>query len=81
MNMSWAFALINNRLAEIYFEKKGKRFVMQGHCYVKREEFTTKKELKEIDTDIKKHVLSYRKRRYRDKIGGLIFYTGKSTRI
>ncbi len=79
--MSWAFALINNRLAEIYFEKRGKMFVMQGHCYIKREEFTTKKEQKEIDTDIKKHVLWYRKGSYRDKIGGLMFYTGKPTRL
>lgn len=79
--MGWAFALINNRLAEIYFEKKGKTLTMQGHCYVRREEFTTKKEQKDIDTDIKKHVLSYRNGRYRDKLGGLIFQSGKPTRI
>ena len=71
--MFWAFALINNRLVEIFFEKRGKTIVMQGHCYVKRSEFTTKKEQKDINTDIKKHVLSYRKGRYRDKIGGEIF--------
>ena len=79
--MSWAFALINNRLSEIYFEKRGKKFVMQGHCYIRREEFTTKKELKEIGMDTKKHVLSYRTGRYRDKVGGLIFYAGKPTRV
>ena len=79
--MSWAFALINNRLSEIYFEKRGKMFVMQGHCYIRREEFTTKKEQKEIDTDIRKHVLSYRTGRYRDKIGGMSFYSGKPIRI
>ncbi len=73
--MSWAFALINNRLAEIFFEKKGKTIVMQGHCYVKRSEFTTKKEQKDVDTDIKKHVLSYRMGRYRDKVGGRIFWS------
>jgi hypothetical protein len=79
--MSWAFAIINNRLAEMYFEKKGKVFVMEGHCYVKREEFTTKSELKDIDTDTKKHVLSYRKGVYRDKLSGLVFHRDKPTRL
>ena len=73
LNMSWTFALINNRLAEIYFDRKGKTIVIRGHCYVERSEFTTKREQKYIDVDIKKHMFSYRGKRYRDKFNGRMF--------
>ena len=36
----WCFGLINNRLAEIYFEK-GK---ICGHCYAKESGYKTKQE-------------------------------------
>ena len=71
--MSWTFALINNRLSEIYFDKKGQVIHMRGHCYVERKEFTTKKELADIDSDIKKYSFSYRNGCYRNKLDGRFF--------
>ncbi|MBU4331672.1 hypothetical protein KKD19_02460 [Patescibacteria group bacterium] len=64
--MCWCFAIINNRLAEIYFDrdKKGNP-KFEGHCYVKRSEFKTKVEQKAIDEDITKYRFSYRKGEYR----------------
>ena len=63
--MSWCFALINNRLAEIFFEKCGRKIKILAHCYVKREEYKTKKELCWIDRETKKFRLSYRNKHYR----------------
>lgn len=71
--MSWTFALINKRLAEIYFEKRGSQIVPHGHCYVTREEFTTKREQKEIDSDIKQHIFSYWNKRYKNLISGKVY--------
>ena len=66
--MGWRFALINNRLAEIYFEKNSKgKLKFRGHCYVKRSEYGTKKEQKWIDADTAEMKFSYRKRKYRRK--------------
>ncbi len=39
--MSWAFAIINGRLAEFFFDtktKKNGKSVTRGHCYVKKGE-------------------------------------------
>ncbi len=41
--MSWCFAIVNNRLAEIYFEEKKGKTKIIGYCYVKEEEYKTKK--------------------------------------
>ena len=47
--MSWSFAIINGRLAEIFFDemhgkiKRRRRIKISGHCYVKKEEYKTKK--------------------------------------
>lgn len=62
--MSWCFAIINGRLAEIYFNetKKGPKFL--GHCYVKKSEYTTRKEQKWIETDTEKFKFSYRNKKY-----------------
>lgn len=70
--MPWSFALVNNRLAEVYFDhnKNGDPF-MRGHCYVNVEEYPTKKEQKWIEADTKKFQFSYRKGRYRDKQRGI----------
>lgn len=63
--MSWCFALVNNRLAEIYFDKvKGKSKIV-AHCYVKRQDYRTKKEQKWIKQDTKKYRLIYQKGRYK----------------
>ncbi len=68
--MEWCFAKINNRLAEVFFDEgKNGEPLFYGHCYVKREEYKTKKEQKWIDKDIEKVQLAYRKGKYRIKIG------------
>ena len=66
--MMWSFALINNRLGEIYFEtsKSGRRKI-NGHCYVRKDEFKTKHEQEMICIDTKRVNLIYRKGKYRDK--------------
>jgi hypothetical protein len=62
----WCFAIVNNRLAEIYFENddKKKKSIVWAHCYVKRSEFTTKKEQREIDQDTKRNRFTYRNKKY-----------------
>jgi hypothetical protein len=47
--MPWCFALVNNKLSEIFFDHgKNGQPLMRGHCYVKIEEYKTKKR-KEVD--------------------------------
>lgn len=62
--MYWSFAIINGRLAEVYFDKKkdGPKFL--GHCYVKRSDYTHKSELKQIDHDTKTTKLRYYGKKY-----------------
>lgn len=62
--MNWCFARINNRLAEIYFERKGKKIKFLGHCYVKKFEYKTKREQKWIEEDTKRVKLVYKNKRY-----------------
>ncbi len=64
--MSWCFATLNNRLAEIYFDKKGnKEPDIWGHCYVKRETYKSTQEKKWIDRDTKRGRFVYRNKKYR----------------
>ena len=63
--MNWCFAIINGGLAEIFFEKKVKKIKFLGHCFVKIEEYKTKKELEWIDEDTKRHKFTYRKEEYK----------------
>lgn len=37
--MNWCFAIVNNRIGEIYFERKGNRPEIFAHCYVKKSDF------------------------------------------
>ncbi len=67
-NDGWCFAIVNSRLAEIYFKKK---YGIYGHCYVKREEYNSKREQKMIDKDIKENKFIYRKGYYIDKLTGV----------
>lgn len=62
--MCWSFAIINGRLAEVYFDitKDGPKFL--GHCYVKRSDYTHKTELKQIDQDTKTARLRYYSKKY-----------------
>ena len=66
--MSWCFALINGRLAEVFFDKEKSGPKIFGHCYIRKEEYTTKRERKMIEKDTKRFQLSYRNKMYRDKI-------------
>lgn len=64
--MYWSFAIINNRLAEIYFDKdKNGKLKFTGHCYVEKNDFKTKTEQKAIKEDIAKYHFTYGKGKYR----------------
>ena len=71
--MSWNFGIVNKRLVEIYFEERDSQVVPHGHCYVTRDEFTTKREQKEIDADIKRYIFTYWKNRYKDLVTGKVY--------
>ncbi len=63
----WNFAIINNRLAEIYFEKKKGKRVPWAHAYVKKSEYKTKREQKMIAADTKQCQFTYRNKKYTKK--------------
>lgn len=66
--MSWCFAIINNRLAEIFFKGKSSNSIkIFGHAYVDKSEYSGKIEKKWIAKDIKKLKFSYRKGTYKSK--------------
>lgn len=63
----WAFAEINGRRGEIFFDVgKGIKGI-KGHCYHSKKDVWTKRELKMMHDDIvnKNHRFSYRKGAYR----------------
>jgi len=63
--MGWCFAIVNNRLAEIYFERvRNHEPEIWAHCYVKRADFKTKTEQKEIAKDTEHLKIVYRNKRY-----------------
>lgn len=64
---SWTFAVVNGKLAEIFFENdnKNRKSKIFGHCYVKEDEYMTKYERLWIKKDTAKYRLSYRKGEYR----------------
>ena len=64
----WCFALVNNRLVEIYFETKSGKLSIFGHAYVEESEFKTRHEMRLIREDTKKYHLSYREKKYTDKL-------------
>lgn len=64
--MSWCFAVINGRTAEIYFDvEKNEQSKIWGHAYVKLQEFTAKREQNQIRKDTERFRFSYRKGAYR----------------
>jgi len=67
--MGWSFAMVNNRLAEIYFDhKKNGDPIMHAHCYVRKSGFKTKREQHHIETDTKRYRFTYRNKKYFDQI-------------
>lgn len=49
--MSWCFAIVNNKLAEIYFDETKKDPKIWAHCYIKKVDFKTKEEKGWIEKD------------------------------
>lgn len=66
--MYWSFAIINNRLSEIHFEKNKGKVKFLGHCYVKESEYKTKREKKWIKEDTEKNKFTYRNHKYIPKV-------------
>ena len=71
--MSWCFAIVNGKLAEIFFERKKGKLKFLGHCYVKKSEHKTIQELKWIKKDSEKFNFNYRNGKYKDKITGKLY--------
>lgn len=63
--MFWSFGIVNNKLAEIFFEKNKERIKILGHCYVDEDEYKTKKEKRWIQEDTQKMRLVFRNKKYR----------------
>ncbi len=66
--MNWCFAIINNRLVEVYFENKHGKIKYLGHCYVNESEYKTKKEKDYIKDDTAQIKLIYRNGLYKKKV-------------
>lgn len=64
--MNWCFAKVNNKLTEVYFERKGKKLEILGHAYVNQKEYKTKKEQLWIKEEALKFKFSFRNNKYRD---------------
>ena len=62
--MNWCFAILNNKLAEIYFEPGKEKPKILGHVFVKKEEYRTKTEKCYIAEDILKFRLTYKNGKY-----------------
>ena len=65
--MMWSFALVNNKLAEVFFERKRGKNIFLGHAYVKESGYTTKKEKRWIKEETERVRLIYRKGEYKFK--------------
>ncbi len=60
----WSFAIINNRLGEIYFTRKNGKDVIEGHCYLGKNEKFTQSEANAIQHDIQFNQFTYYKHQY-----------------
>lgn len=61
----WAFAIVNNKLSEIFFKVKNNKMVVYAHCYVKEEEYKARWEKKAINDDTAKYKFTWRKKEYK----------------
>lgn len=64
----WCFAIINGKLAELFFEKTKDKIKFVGHSYVKSEEYRTKREQRMIKENTAKYQFSYKNRKYKNLI-------------
>lgn len=71
--MGWCFAIVNGRLAEIYFNETRKGPNFQGHSYVEISEYETEREQKWIEIDTVKHRFVYRNKEYKGVLDNKIF--------
>ena len=60
----WSYALINNRLGEIYFTRKDGENVIEGHSYLRPNEHLTKREAAAIQHHIQLNSYSYYHQKY-----------------
>lgn len=63
--MGWCFALVNGRLAEIFFKERRRNNRIWAHCYVRKEEYKTKREQQQIKQDTARVRVSYRSKKYK----------------
>lgn len=77
----WCFAIVNKRLAEIYFEKSRGKTIFLGHCYIKKDEYKTKKEQEQeqIKTDTSKFQFIFRRGKYQNLDKSKTFLLSKPT--
>ncbi len=65
--MYWVFVMINNRLAELHFDKKRGKLLLFAHGYVKKNSFKTRREQRMIEKDTKRYRFTYRNKKYFDQ--------------
>lgn len=75
--MNWCFAIVNNRLAEVYFEKFRGRTRFLCHAYVDRGNFKSKKSQMYIKYDTKKFQFTFRSGKYKSKLDDKVFLLEK----
>ena len=64
--MNWSFAIVNGRLAEVFFDKKKDSLKnIFAHAYVRENDYRTKEERKWIAEDTKRARFSYRNQQYK----------------
>jgi hypothetical protein len=64
--MTWSFAIVNGRLAEVFWDIKGSEGKLpQAHCYVERSEYKTKKEQQWIREDTARNRFVWRNKKYK----------------
>jgi len=64
----WCYAIINNRLGEVYFTRHNKKVAIEGHSYLGQNEKLTKAEAVAVQHDIELNRFSYYRHHYRHAI-------------
>lgn len=70
MDSGWCFAKVNNKLVEVYFEKRRGKPVFFGHCYINIADYKTKRDKKWINSDTQKYDFIYKNKEYTDRKTG-----------
>ena len=64
--MSWCFGLVNNRLAEIFYKRNKSVVTYMGHAFVKKTDYTSKREKEWIVKDTARIRLTYENGVYKE---------------